>query len=69
VAEPHCITAVSVDDVVAAARVMLRGAPASFHPESAESAAKLHARRELPLAAITHLPERVPFGAALKGRG
>jgi ADP-heptose:LPS heptosyltransferase len=69
VAEPHCITAVSVDDVVAAARAMLRGAPASFHPESAKPAAELHACRELPLAAITHLPDRVPLGAALKGRG
>jgi ADP-heptose:LPS heptosyltransferase len=69
VAEPHCITAVSVDDVVAAARVMLGGTPASFHPEAARSATNLHACRELPLVAIRHLPDRAPFGGGLKGRG
>jgi heptosyltransferase-2 len=58
VSEPHCITAVSVDDVVAAARTLLAEAPPRIHPESVKSANNLDACSEL---ACRRLPTARPW--------
>lgn len=67
--EPHCITAVSADDVVAAAGAMLSGRSAKFHTESTRASSHQRARREVPLAAIARLPDDIPFGGLLAGHG
>jgi ADP-heptose:LPS heptosyltransferase len=65
---PHCITAVSVDEVVAAARKMLGREPARFHPDSAHAATLAHGHRELPLAVIARTPAGVPMGRTVQGK-
>jgi heptosyltransferase III len=67
--EPHCITAVSVDDVVAAGRAMLSGPPAKLHPEFTKTSNHVRPRREVPLATIARLPDGIPFGGVLTGHG
>jgi lipopolysaccharide heptosyltransferase II len=70
VPEAHCITAVSVDDVVGAARVLLSNDPAAwFHRESAKAATYVREHQEVLLAAITRPPDGMEFGGTLKGHG
>jgi heptosyltransferase-2 len=67
--EPHCITAVSVEDVVAAAHAMLCGQATKVHWESTNAADRLPGSREVPLSAMARRPDGIPFGGLLTGRG
>src|SRR5271166_4397576 len=50
--EPHCITAVSVDEVVAAALEMLANNPEGANVECPEASRRLHKHRELPVTTV-----------------
>ena len=50
--EPHCITAVSADEVVAAALEMLANNPEGANVECPEASRRLHKHRELPVTTV-----------------
>src|SRR5271157_3329698 len=67
--EPHCITAVSVDEVVAAALEMLANNPEGANVECPEASRRLHKHRELPVTTVAltarsgHVPASVGCSA------
>src|SRR5271166_6656777 len=67
--EPHCITAVSVDEVVAAAREMLGNNPASARVGPLNMLIHAPLRRQLSMAAIAASTRGAMVGGALKGQG
>ena len=67
--EPHCITAVSVDGVFVAARIMLGDDPAKCHSQSAEALPRVGGCPELPLVVLTPLPSSVQFGGSREVQG
>jgi len=67
--EPHCITAVSVDEVVAAARQVLGGNPAAPDADPSKVSIRAPQRQKLSVAAIAASTGGAVLGGALKGHG
>jgi heptosyltransferase-2 len=65
---PHCITAVSVEDVVATARTMLSRGTAKFDSETAKASDHPRVRGVIPIAAMVYGSDGIPPGGMLTGQ-